>query len=583
MASVCERMVRVGAGAALAVTLFALALQAQVTPPTSAAREPEAPASESAPPRSAPPAASADATPRSRPAASPLVLNAGLGQAPDVVSRTTPREAVQGFMQAGRAQEYARASHYLNLSRLAPAEQRRTGARLAHELFEVLENQVWFDMEDISDDPLGGADKGAVLRDVQVAAIPIKGGAQGIRLTRVSDAQGRPVWVFSQPTVDAIRDLHKRYGPPAILDRLPDWAKDRPVLGLDAWQWGGLVLLITCCWAFGLLVEKLAGFTVRAVVKRRRGTLSPDVTRRLEKPAGWITGLLALLVVIPMLRMTAAAELMTIRFVYIGIILALTRAAIGLINYGATLIEKHSLKTISEELKRRAIATQVATMRRIAVVLVVLVGTALALMQFPVVRTVGWSLLGSAGIAGAILGFAAQKTFANIFAGIVISITQPIRIGDTVVVQNEWGQIEEIGTTHVVVKLWDLRRLVLPIVFFLDQPFENWTRTDLEVVGTVRVHANYRVCAQEARSELEKILGTEPQWNGKTGSLIVEELTHDSVVLRASVSADDASKLWDLRCHVRERMLDFLQKDTGRIPVRRVEQTVVPPSEVPAR
>lgn len=580
MASVYERMARVGASAAVAVSVFALAAQAQqVAPPSSSAREPAAIASEVPPPKAvATAAASAEGSARGRTSSpTPLALNAGLGQPPEAVTRSTPRETVAGFLEAGRAQEYGRAAHYLNLSRLSWSEQKKSGTRLAHELFEVLDNQVWFDLENISDDPMGGADKGAAVREVQVAAIPIKGGTQGIRLTRVNDAQGRAVWVFSPATVGAVEDLHARYGPPAILERLPDWTKERPVVGLDPWQWGGLLLFIAACWAFGLLVEKTAGAVVRTVARRRGGTLGTEVTRSLQKPLGWITGLLALLLIIPWLRMTAAAELVATRLIYIGIILSLTRAATGLINYGAALVEKHSINTVSEEFKRRAIATQVATLRRIAVVLVVIVGFALALMQFPVVRTVGWSLLGSAGIAGAILGFAAQKTFANIFAGIIISITQPIRIGDTVVVEKEFGKIEEIGTTHVVVKLWDQRRLVLPIVYFLDQPFENWSRTELEVVGTVRLHTNYGVQASEARQAFDAILKSEPLWNGKTGSLIVEELNEETVVLRGSVSADDSSKLWDLRCNVRERMLEYLQKDPNRMPVRRVEQRAAQP------
>ncbi|MBI5531961.1 MAG: mechanosensitive ion channel [Deltaproteobacteria bacterium] len=520
------------------------------------------------------PSASADSTAKTRTSTIP-VLNAWLGAAPDNVRRETPRETLSGFIDAAREQDFARAAHYLNLSRLQPGEQRKLGPQLAHQLFEVLENQVWFDLDAVNDDPNGGLDKAAAVRELQVAAVPIKGGTQGIRLTRVADATGRQVWVFSVSTVDAIRDLHKRYGPPEFLESVPSWMKERPVVGLDPWQWFGLGLLLGACWAIGLIVQKLAGGMVRALIKRRGAGPDPKLTRALESPTGWLTGLVLLLATLPGVRLQAPAEQLLTRLIYIAIIFSVMRAAVRLINHGAALFEKHAIASIDEDLKRRAIATQVTMLRRIGVVLVVIVGVAVALMQFPVVRTVGWSLLGSAGIVGAIIGFAAQKTFANLFAGIVISITQPIRIGDTVVVEKEWGQIEEIGTTHVVVKLWDLRRLVLPIVFFLDQPFQNWTRTDAEVVGIVQLHVDYRVDVELVRQELDKILKDEPLWNGKTGALIVEELHTETVGLRISLSAADAGKLWDLRCKVREKMLAFLQQGSHRLPVRRVESLTV--------
>jgi small-conductance mechanosensitive channel len=575
-------MTRSWLSALLALCSFMLlqAAYAQVEPPPSPAQE-TAPAqsADRAPPAAQPapqPAAAASSQPAAKPRASSAVLNVGLGTAPDVVRRETPRDTVTGFVEAARHQEYARAAHYLNLSKLPLAEQRRLGPQLAQQLYEVLDNQVWFDLDVISNDPLGGFDKPEAIRELQVATVPIKGGTQGIRLVRVAELSGRQAWVFSSSTVDAIRDLHARYGPPAFLERVPSWMQGRAVLGLELWQWFGLMLLVVACWGLGLVLQKLAGLLLRLVGRRTGEALSTTVTRRLEGPIGLVAGLLALLVLLPVLRTSATAQLLLTRIIYIGIILAVTRGVVGLINHGAMLIEVHSSKAVEEELKRRAIATQVSTLRRIAVVLVVLVGVALALMQFPVVRTVGWSLLGSAGIAGAILGFAAQKTFSNVFAGIVISITQPIRIGDTVVVEKEWGRIEEIGATHVVVKIWDLRRLVLPIVYFLEQPFENWTRTEAELVGTVRVHADYRVAVQEARQALQDMLKDEPLWNGKTCGLIVEDLQAESVLLRIALSADDSGKLWDLRCKVREQMLAFLQASAGRIPVRRVENPAQP-------
>jgi small-conductance mechanosensitive channel len=215
--------------------------------------------------------------------------------------------------------------------------------------------------------------------------------------------------------------------------------------------------------------------------------------------------------------------------------------------------------------------TRLDALRRVAQVLVIIVGIALALMQFPTARTVGLSLLGSAGIAGAILGFAAQKTFSNIFAGLLISFTQPIRIGDIVNVENETGTIEEILSTHVVVRIWDGRRLIIPVSYFLESPFQNWTRTTPELAGTVFLHVDYRINVDGVRERLDEILKDEPLFNGKAKGVLVVDMTERSALLRVTVSANDSSSLWDLRCKVREKLLAYLQSEPGRLPRQRME------------
>jgi small-conductance mechanosensitive channel len=259
------------------------------------------------------------------------------------------------------------------------------------------------------------------------------------------------------------------------------------------------------------------------------------------------------------------------RILYVGIIYAVMKGSVRLVAYLATIVQDQTIKDVEEQTKARAIATRVTTIRRIANVLVVVIGISLALMQFPAARAAGLSLLGSAGLAGAILGFAAQKTFSNLFAGVLISLTQPIRIGDSVNVEGEFGTIEEIGATHVVIRIWDLRRLVVPVTYFLDKHFENWTRTGTELLGTVFVHADYRTKLDDIREVLEQVLQHNESWNRKTKSVIVHELNDHVAVFRILLSADDADKLFTLRCDVREKMLEFLQSSAERLPVRRVE------------
>ncbi|CAH2030912.1 mechanosensitive ion channel family protein [Trichlorobacter ammonificans] len=241
----------------------------------------------------------------------------------------------------------------------------------------------------------------------------------------------------------------------------------------------------------------------------------------------------------------------------------------------------------SDNLKARTISTQVTMLVRITIVIVIVLAGATMLMTFETVRQVGVSLLASAGIAGIIIGFAAQRSLAALLAGIQIAITQPIRLDDVVIVEGEWGRVEEITLTYVVVRIWDLRRLVLPITYFLEKPFQNWTRASADLLGTVFLHCDYRVPVAEVRAELERILARTELWDGKVCGLVVFDATDRTVVLRAMVSAPNSGAAWDLRCHVREKLIEFLQRDHPEcLPRLRTElepfPAAVPSTEGPA-
>lgn len=212
-----------------------------------------------------------------------------------------------------------------------------------------------------------------------------------------------------------------------------------------------------------------------------------------------------------------------------------------------------------DNLKARAVHTQIHVLVRIFVVVLIILAVALALMTFPRIRQIGFSILASAGIIGIIAGIAAQRSIANFLAGIHIALSQPIRIDDVVIIEGEWGIIEKITLTYVVVRIWDLRRLVVPIIYFLEKPFQNWTRTGSNLLGTVVLHADYMMPVQEVRDELQRILSQASLWNGKAWALHVTDAKEQSLELRAIVSADNAGNLWELRCYVREKLTDFIR------------------------
>ena len=180
-------------------------------------------------------------------------------------------------------------------------------------------------------------------------------------------------------------------------------------------------------------------------------------------------------------------------------------------------------------------------------------------MHFESFRQLGAGLLASAGVLGIIVGFAAQKTLGNLLAGVQIAITQPIRVDDVVVVEGEWGRIEEITLTYVVVRIWDLRRLVLPISYFIEKPFQNWTRTSASILGTVFLHLDYTVPVGAVREELERLVQQSTYWDGEVVRLHVTNTTERTMELRALVSAANSSDAFELRCELREQLVAFLQ------------------------
>jgi hypothetical protein len=187
----------------------------------------------------------------------------------------------------------------------------------------------------------------------------------------------------------------------------------------------------------------------------------------------------------------------------------------------------------------------------------------------------GTSLLASASVAGLVFGLAAQRSLASLFAGIQISLTQPIRVGDIVVIEGESGTIEEITLTYVVVRIWDLRRLIVPITRFLDTPFQNWTRTGTAILGSAVVYADYRAPVGELREELRRFVAGRPEWDGKTATLDVTGVTDRALEMTAVVSAADSERNGALRSAVREHLIDWLQRlDGGRyLPRGRIDSS----------
>jgi small-conductance mechanosensitive channel len=307
---------------------------------------------------------------------------------------------------------------------------------------------------------------------------------------------------------------------------------------------------------------------IRAVEKRMRlwteqtGSILGNVivpilgqTMRLAVP------LLGIILLLPLLKLPENWAWVTQKGFGILLIVALSLLIIRGINAVQLALLSRNRMDVGDNLSARRIYTQVSVIRKIIVSAVVIVATGSILMLFDPVRQFGTSILASAGIAGVVLGFAAQKTLGNVLAGIQIALTQPLLIDDIVVVEGEFGQIEEITLTYVTVRTWDLRRMILPITYFVEKPFQNWSRVSTELLGTVILYLDYQVPLGELRKELKRLVENHPKWDRKVCGLQVTDTKQSTIEVRALVSSTDPGKVFDLRCDVREGLIEFLRRN----------------------
>ncbi|MES2977217.1 MAG: mechanosensitive ion channel domain-containing protein [Pseudomonadota bacterium] len=247
----------------------------------------------------------------------------------------------------------------------------------------------------------------------------------------------------------------------------------------------------------------------------------------------------------------------------------LVMAALQGVSHGVAL--RHSVD-VSDNLDARRIQTQTRLLVRTANFVVFVAGLAMMLMTFPGARQFGASLLASAGVAGLIVGIAARPVFSNLIAGLQLALAQPLRIDDVLIVQGEWGRVEEITGTYVVLKIWDERRLIIPLQWFIENPFQNWTRNSSQIVGTVFVWVDYAMPIEPLREAARRACEAAPEWDKRVFVLQVVEASERAMQLRVLASSADAGRNWDLRCKVREALIDFMQREYPQhLPQLRVD------------
>ena len=334
-----------------------------------------------------------------------------------------------------------------------------------------------------------------------------------------------------------------------LSDFLSTWAAD---------PWARLGLALVASLMLALLVRVVA-YAALDRVATRQPVLS-DLLRRASAPMEWVLPLLALAIclrtwpasVSPLFTLLQHLSLIAL----LGACTWLVVRCIGAFEDAA--IRNHPMD-VADNLRARRVVTQVRVLGRTADVIVIILGAAIILMTIPGVRQLGTSLLASAGVAGLAIGLAAKPVLSNLIAGLQIALTQPIRLDDVVIIEGEWGRIEEIAGSYVVVRIWDERRLVVPLNWFIEHPFQNWTRSSSQLIGTVFLMLDFRTPLAPLREELQRLCEASPQWDRRVCVMQVTDANEQAMQIRMLVSSTDSGRNFDLRCQVREGLICFVQ------------------------
>jgi small-conductance mechanosensitive channel len=478
----------------------------------------------------------------------------------EALDRQTPRRTIEGFLKQAKDGDFRRAASYLDLRAIPLDARDQDGPALAQQLAYFLQRQPSFDPSTLLDDPEGDpGDRGSyVAARLYAGEEPVP-----IVLKREHFPDGVDRWLIAGSTVDLIPKMDAVAGPRPIVGHIP-WQLRRPTfLGNELWQWIALTVGLFAAHLVGRFVAAILVRTARVFTRRMPSRVFDALAKASRRPLRLIIAAIAYRCLLDPLGLTAAVKNACEHLSYSALVVGLTWLGLRTLGISTIVLDEREAREGADAFSERRVRTRTVLLRRIAGLTIGFVAFAFLVIQFEFVRSVGVSLLASAGVFSVVVGLAAQRSLSGIIGGIQFSIAQPVRVSDQVVVEGEFGTIEDIHLTYVVVRLWDKRRLILPITYFLEKPFQNWTRSAMDVVGSVVLKVDPVVPVDAVREELHRICEADPLWDKRTCIVQVTDanmaLPAPSLTLRALVSAEDASRLWDLRCRVREYLAAFVQ------------------------
>ncbi|WP_376693122.1 mechanosensitive ion channel family protein [Wenzhouxiangella sp. EGI_FJ10409] len=495
-------------------------------------------------------------------------LNAGLGAPPDDLDISTPRAAVIEFLDSGDDGDFSRAAHVLELSHISEEEQAERGPELARKLREVMNRTMvisWNELPARSDALFEAASNDAPLagqprRSLELSVLEVNGRPAEIRLNRAKPGEQPPIWIFSSQTVRAIDAMYESYGPGWLEERLPD-VLQRPVgFGTRAWEWLALPLTVALMVGLGLIVHRLLGWLgcrvpigwINRAADRMRMPLTVALMALLAQLlTGWIISFSGFFytVLTPLL---------------IGLtIVGLTLAALRTIDATLEKVTERFVDEIddSSDRDRRKLYTSIYALRRFVLLAAVLISIVLFLVQLRLFDNVGMSLLASAGVITVVLGIAGQTVLGNILASLQIAVAKPVRIGDAVLYGDQWGYVESIYYSYLVLRSWDGRRLIVPVQYFISHPFENLSMVDASLTRTVSLRLDHCAEPDKLRKAFKKLVAKDERAvEDELLMTSVTEINEDFQEITFYATAANPTDAWLMQLDLREDLSDWVRR-----------------------
>lgn len=487
-------------------------------------------------------------------------------------------------MVACEAQEFSRAAHALNL-RLLPDISPDEATELARRLYFVINQELWIDWESLPDRP-DGMDDGAPLngsdpmvgqprKSISIGSIDLEGRDAVIRLQRVIEKGdgATPRWLLSPFTVENIDAMYDLYGPGWLDRNMPEWAQARGWGRTMIWQWLAMLLTVLVAPALAYAATRIFKLVLRKGPWPRIGLYDA-----LHGPLTFFIMAVSISLVFGTVmslpgRVAAIFDPVMLLFVAGTGAWVVMRVMNFVIEHVAKRAIRHSHQDNEDE--QQSILTSITILRHVLVLVIAAIALGIALAQLDGFRSIGVALLSSAGAIALIVGIAGHAVLGNVIAGLQIAFTQPFTLGDSVYVEDNYGTIEDITYTYVIVRTWDYRRLVIPVRHFVDNWFENWSMRDGFLTKPIYLHLDYSANIQTIREKFLEFVKEDDDWASEDDDpkALAYEAKEESLIVRLTCAAKDPGTAWSLHCRIREKMVTWLQEvEDGRwLPRQRID------------
>ncbi|WP_188628597.1 mechanosensitive ion channel family protein [Oceanisphaera marina] len=490
----------------------------------------------------------------------------GSSKGAEGTNRRTPRETVRNFVALTEAGEYERAADFLNLADLPPSERVARGSDLARQLGLVIDRQLWIDWAGLSARPDAMRDQGSAnhplagqaRRDIGLKMVKVKGQAYEIRLGRYKSEEAEPVWLFTPQTVENIPILYRAFGPHRFEVYIPTPLKQR-LGGLRLWEWFALPMLLCVLLGLGFLINRM----IRWLGHKAKSPVLRQAAEKTRIPLALVAMAIAAQLFIKLgVSFSGPATNIVRPLLVIIIVSGLGMTVLKIID---AVLNRVTLRMIGEiddtrSIKKRELYTSIYALRRVVVLVMVAASVIVVLIRLNLFESLGITLLASAGVVTVLLGIAGQAVLGNIMASLQIALAKPVRIGDSVLFEGNWAYVESIFYTFIRLRTWDERRIIVPVKYFISQPFENWSVKDARIMKTITLFLDHRAditLLREVFIELAK--QDEGVIDHHTLAANVTRHTRGGQEIAFYAMSPDPSTAWAMAMRLREVMLDHVR------------------------